>query len=1217
MKLTDSQRRAVEHRGSNLLVAASAGAGKTEVLARRCVALLADAQRPCEIDRLLVVTFTRAAAAELRVRVARMLREEAGRVPSAELRRHLVRQALLVHAADIGTIDAWCGRMVREHFAEAGVDVDFSVLGEQEAKVLRSQVLDELFDEIHRGVEPRTADARAWIARAAAPDDGFLRELVAQLNAFREHLVNPDAWFEQQQRATETDDTESLLARALAAECDFQYGQLGSLLKQLPAEAAAPLRPYLEALAEWRTQLQAPAALLSTVEAIAAFKIARPGRRKDEPAEAGEVAEVRERWLGRRLQATWSPDSVATMLKHAPAAAALVATLLGLEGRYQRMLEEAKRRQAAYEFGDVLRMALDLLGRPGAGRMREPTAVARRLQQRYEHILVDEYQDTSPVQVEILRLVTRDAPGQGNRFMVGDVKQSIYGFRQAEPRLFSELSAALERGELEGRIEYLSDNFRSHGAVLDALNQVFAALFDPALGGTAYGVKERLRAGRDPEEIANSTLDGTPRVSVHVIEHNPRAEHFADNDELPVEVSEREAQLAAQQIHELLRAETRIPCRDADQVLRLRPLRLADIVILLRSAAHHAGRIARVLRLNGIPCVTGGRESLLDAVEVMDVCSVLRLLVNRRQDVPLAGYLRSPFAGLTEAELLAVRAAAPPGTPSFYEAVEHYRSVRPVASLAAGLDGALGQLDRWATATREEELPGLLRRIFADSGALLLARALRNGEQRVALLRSLQNLATQFAGSTGGGVAEFVAYLEALAEEEIDPGALAAGDEDVVRIMTIHAAKGLEFPVVFLLGAGASFNRQRQGEPLQCDEDCGLGLRFNDYPARTTLVTARHLILRRRLAERELEEELRLLYVATTRARERLVIVGHVMPGAWGQYQSQRRPPGQPPPLISRMGVQSRLEWVLMAAAALDRPSGLQVVTHADTDIQMRTPDATFERPPPCPAEPGRTDDEWVARGCELLRADVGSAVVDCPAVLSVSAVKELALRDPAEDQPPALDATAAVLSVPRLDAPREPEDGRELGLACHRFLELADLRRLKQPADVQTQVDELVAQGQLTPQQGALVPVADVTWLAATDVGELLCTHAAGVRREVPFVYALPLGEPAEHTIIRGVIDCLAETPAGLVLLDYKTDRVPDEATWQVRLAGYRVQLQLYARAAAAIFGRPVVRAALVLLRARRIVDVPPAPPALAEVLTAARGGTAGGRTDTRTATP
>jgi ATP-dependent helicase/nuclease subunit A len=1205
MKLTDSQRAAIDYRGSNLLVAASAGSGKTEVLARRCVALIADPAQPCDVERLLVVTFTRAAAAELRVRIARMLREAAEQSAAAGPRAHLRRQELLVETADIGTIDAWCGRIVREHFAQAGIDVGFSVLGEQDAILLRREVLDALFDGIHRGDEPLAGEVRAWLARAPTPGDDFLRALVARLSAFREHLVNPDAWFDRQRAACNVNDAADVLAAALAEECLYQHEQVQSLLAE-PTTNGTPraLQPYADQLATWCQQLATPGKLIEVADAVATFKLPKP--RRGESAESPAVGEVRDRWLKGRLQKRWSPDDVRSILKHAPLVAGHLATLLRLEARYQQLLNDAKQARAAYEFADVLRMTLDLLGTPTEHRRRAPTPIARRLQQRYDHVLVDEYQDTSPVQVEILRLVTRDGPGQSDRFMVGDLKQSIYGFREAEPQLFAELIEAYAANRADGRVQYLSDNFRSHPAVLDGLNRLFALLFDRALGGTPFDPAERLRAGRD--EIANPTLAARPRIEIHVIEQPGRraAEPTEGaDDQGSVETIEREAQLAAAQIHSLLATGVQIPVRGPDEKLALRPLRLADIVVLLRAARQNAAHVARVFRASGIRCLAGAREALLDAVEVLDVRNVLQLLVNRRQDVPLAAYLRGPLVGLSADELLALRAAMKDARGDFYDAVMHYLRRHPNPVLAQKLAQALAQLDAWSVAAREEELPTLLQRILHDGALPLFAQALPSGDQRVALLRALQNLAATFA-TAGQGIAEFVEYLDTLAAEDIDPGALAAGDEDVVRIMTIHAAKGLEFPVVFLLGTGAKFNDLSQREGLLCDEQLGLGLRCKDYPARAELTSARHLVARQRRAWRELEEELRLLYVATTRARELLFVVGTASEGAWADCRARYETAASAVPLISRQSVRHRLEWIMMAAAAGrlhesrdGSPPSVPVVTHPATEIRVPEPGApaTTTETPPLP--PSSADDEaWVQRSCTLLASPPDRSFASLPAVLSVSAAKELALREAAADSPALLDTPAHPLHVPTFAAGAAQADGRELGAACHRFLQLADLARLSSEAAVRAQLDELTTAGRLQPAEAALIPAADIAWFAGTPEGCLLASSAAHARREVPFVYALCLGPADEHTIVRGVIDCLLETPDGLVILDYKTDRPRDETDFAARLAGYTVQLQLYAQAAASIFARPVVRALLIFLRARRTIAVPLTAPSLPALL-------------------
>lgn len=1189
MKLTAAQQAAVEHRGSSLLVCASAGAGKTEVLARRCAALVADERQPCAVDRLLVVTFTRAAAAELRTRVARFLRESAARATSESLRRHLRRQGLLIDAADIGTIDAWCGRIVREHSADAGVDVRFAVLSDEQARLLRAATLDELFDGIHRGGEPLADRAQAWIARAAAPGDRFLRVLVEQLNRYREHLVNPQAWFERQRAACRADDAERVLAAALAEECRFQHRQLTALRAELPLEATDMLAAYEAVLADWSTRLPTEGTLSAVVNELAAFKLPAP-RGRNKPAEHPALHEVRERWLKGRLQKPWAPETVGEILRHAPATADLVLTVLELEERYAQLLSAAKRQRAALEFGDVLRATLDLLGRPAVGPRREPTDIARRLQRRYEHVLVDEYQDTSPVQVEILRLVSRDDLGRTNRFLVGDLKQSIYGFREAEPRLFAELQADFDAGRQEGRVLPLSDNFRSHATLLDGLNELFTRLFDPLLGGTPYGPQERLIAGRRADELANPTLDGHSRIEVSVLEEQTRdREAEVDDDEQIVERIERETQVAAEQIRALLAAGAQVPQRGKDGTASLRPLRLVDIVVLLRSAAVAAPRVAHVLRNNGVPAEAVGRESPLDAVEVRDVECVLRLLVNRRQDVPLAAYLRSPLVGLSEDELLAVRTQTSRAAGGFYEAVDAFRTQRPVESLAVRLDGALAQLDRWAEAAREEELPALLRRVLADSGLLLLAAAQPGGAQRVALLRMMERLAADYARAGPGGVDGFVEYLESLAEQDITPAAAAAGPEDVVRILTIHGAKGLEFPVVFLLGTGTTFHPGRQRQAWQMDEETGFGLRFNDYRRRATLTSARLHVIARRAAHRELEEEMRLLYVAATRARERLVIIGHAPPDLWPTCRERFGSATAAPSLLSRLAARNRLEWVLMAAAgcAGNDPAAagaIRVVTRPVTEIRVAEPVV-----PPQVAEDDvltPEDAAWVARGRALLTADIGTTDVHRPAVLSVSAFKELALRARGADRPHVLDQVTEPLPRPAFAAESRPS-GQDLGTACHRFLEWADLGHLSTAAEVAAQIAALGAEGRLSAAEAALVPIDDIVWLAGTLVGRWLAEHAATARRELPFVYAGPLPPSADRSIVRGVIDCVLDTPAGLVVIDYKTDRPRDEQDLAERRAGYRVQLRLYAEAAGAILARPVARAVLVFLRARRLEEV------------------------------
>ncbi len=1192
MRLTDQQQSAVGHRGSSLLLAASAGSGKTEVLSRRCVSLIADPAEPCGVDELLVVTFTRAAAAELRARIAGMLRD-AAESADAGMRQHLARQQVLLETAEIGTIDAWCARLLREFYSDSEIDPAFRVLDAEQAALLRRSVLDELMEWACSSDDPLAAAARDLLARAGQPHDPFLREMILGLHAFRERLLDPATWFAQHEALLNSDGdairthARRILAQAIGNECGFQHEQLAQTLPTIQEpRIRALLETYAAALETWKAALASPAALETTAAGIAAFRLRKPNKLPG-GADADFFEDLREKWHKRRLIKAYDLESIDELIAAAEPCAAVGRTLLGLEARFNHLLGQAKANLSALEFGDILRAALNLLGRPDGRGSLVPSDVAVRLRQRYRYVLVDEFQDTSPLQVELLRLVTRAAPEKTNAFWVGDIKQSIYGFREAEPRLFQQLIARLQTGRDDGRVQNLVDNFRSHATLVEAVNRLFARLFDPQLGGTGYDKSEHLTARRG--ELPNPGLDAAPRLHIDVVAKPPKNADAGDEDDdddngIPPESAEREAMLAAVRIRELLAAGVQVLDR-ADGRPILRPLRYADIVVLVRTARRKAGQIAAELRRADIPCIAGGRESVLDSIEVGDVRSVLSLLCSRRHDVALAAYLRSPLVGLQPAELLAIRRARADG--ALIDAAESFLQSDQVSDTARRLRAALDQLDTWAAVARRASISALVRRILADSGLILFARALRGGQHRVAMLRAFTRLAANFERT--GGLAEFVQHLDALEEEEVVPEIAATSGEDVVRVMTIHASKGLEFPVVFLLDAGATFSAGRRMGALRCDESLGLGFSFFDARRRKHLTSPADPILRARRNHRELEEELRLLYVAATRARELLFVIGHADSD---KLQSRiDRHTGRPVPLIDRINASSTLEWLLLATAAgrADQPAGAQPALVA---IEQHTAEAVEKRPTagtqPLPTAAARQPvvrGDWLNRAAQLLTAPLDRSLASRPAVLSVSALKQLTAD--AADAPRSLDPPVTRLEPPRFAGPAEP-DGRALGTAVHRFLEFADLADLRDEPAIRRQIESLVAQRRLNADDAAILPVAQLAWLGRSDAGALLAAHAASARREVPFAFSLPSSAaPDAPTLIRGVIDCLLDSPAGLVLIDYKTDHVRDEAQLSERLERYSLQIALYARAAGQIFQRPVADCLLALLAHERIVRV------------------------------
>jgi ATP-dependent helicase/nuclease subunit A len=1214
VKLTEQQQRAVEHRGSSLLLAASAGAGKTSVLAQRCLNLLSDPQHPCPVDRLLVVTFTRAAAAELRVRIAALLHQGAAGAADEAQRRWLERQACLIDEAEIGTIDAWCGRLVREHFVEAGADPGFTVLTPASAELLRADLLDELMCWVATADAQAAAAARDWIGRHAGADDGFLRSMIRVLNRYREQLVDPEHWLARQ-RARWSGDAAAVasacraeVAAAIEQECVFQRSQLASLLPRFGPDVRGALQGYDNALADWQRGAADGADVRRLVERIGGFDWPRkPRGLADECSALRE--RIRDEWFRKRLKDRWPLDRITAMLDGAAESARLVLTLLDLEARYEASLQAAKRARSSYEFGDVLRKALDVLS-VGTGQRRRPSPVALALRQCYEHILVDECQDTSPVQVEILRLVTRDAPGEANRCMVGDVKQSIYGFRQAEPRLFVDQAQAYRERREDGVVMPLTDNFRSHADLLDGLNLLFSALFDPALGGSGYGDDERLTARR--VEIDNPTLVAAPRIDVCLIRKptpaNAADDEPADDDEEDLETIEREALAVADDIRRMQAEGVRIPQRNGDAPPVLQPLNYGDMVILLRAAKVKAPMLAAMIRRMGIPCVALGRESLLDAAEVGDIRSILALVTNTRNDLALAAYLRSPPSGLPVDALLAIRRAHPSGP--YSAAVDHYIHNGSDAKLRSTLALALETLDRWRSISRQCGVAPLIRRILVDTGLPLFARALPGGQHRAAMLSALQQLAAEFDDADGGGPGEFVDHLDHLTGEEQPAAGGASGGEDAVRVMTIHAAKGLEFPVVYLLDAGARLLRGGGRGGLALDGEMGLGLRFLDYPARIERLTPAFIIGRTAEERRAIEEELRLLYVAATRARERLVIIGH----ASDPLRKLASLPARPGPLslIDRLGASSVLEWVVMgarASGALDvrgsTPARIRIIDQPA--ISRTVTGAPSEQPRPTSSSPwGAEDETWLSDALRFLADPPAGPLSRTPAVLSVGELKQrvaaawedggapgidwVALRGlgPPPATPAVASGGASVATEVEMD-----RDGRDLGVAVHRFLQYVDWRRFVRAAAggggdaILRLVNELERQTKLSTRDAAMLPLTDLAWLGATSEAAFIAQHAATCRRELAFVHSLPVVGSDDRVIVRGVIDCLIDTPGGLVLFDYKTDRVADPAALEARTAGYAVQLGMYARAAGEILAHPVQRVALLFLSMQRVVEV------------------------------
>ncbi len=979
---TPSQQAAIETRGTSILVSAGAGSGKTAVLAERCAHLVADVRPPCGVDGLLVVTFTEAAAAEMRQRIARALRE---RIDADPTNRWLQRQIALLDTASISTIHAFCRHVLNRYFAHADVEPHAPIMDAQDAVLLRQETAKQVFDQFAERTGP-TGEAFLDLLAAygGGSEQGLIRR-VLDVDAFLTSIPNPQAWIEAASQRYDTDTADvlpttwtRLLHETLQTELDAQrqavVGEIAGLRRhpECVSPAIGCLECYQQALDDWLGQLKGdndPESLNQVcIHGIGVFEFPKTPRItkkiKELPADerdafihaADIVRNVSTELFKKRLKETYGRFSVADWAAGIVRTGKHVKTFLSLATAVRKVYQRHKRDLGVVDFADLERMTLDLL-------RDDATGVAARLRDQYEHVLVDEFQDVNAVQAAILRLVSREGESDrpGNLFAVGDVKQSIYRFRLAEPKLFLDRQAGFIRhaartrsttgaaatdgkgagngadgsgctGNGAGVAIDLVENFRSRPAVIDAVNAIFERLMALDLGGIAYDEHARLKAGLSEDAPAATGGTGVPPVDkscgtgvspmgqdqdaaspvppveLHILE-SVRAtgdDHAADDphaDAFDWEQIEREAYVIAHRVKELADAGT--------------PYR--DIVILLRSMQPRAALLLRTMSRLGIPVFADSSGGFFDSLEILDMLSLLELLDNRQQDIPLAAALRSPIFGrpVSDDDLVEIRTTGdgPRGDVPFHAAVRDYAENGPDEPLRNRLAAMLNRLHNWRRRARQRPLADVLWEIYDESGYLAYVTGLRDGRQRRANLMRLHEYARQFGTFQRQGLHRFLRFVNSLrdAGQDLDAGTVVSPGEDVVRVMTIHRSKGLEFPIVILGELGKRFNLADARGPILFDRRLGLAFEAVDLDRRIAYPTLPHRLVSQAAEAEARAEEMRVLYVALTRAKQRLILVGA---GAGDDLQQDRqRFAGHtgPLPVLHRRTAHSMLDWVSAA----------------------------------------------------------------------------------------------------------------------------------------------------------------------------------------------------------------------------------------------------------------------------------------------------------------
>ena len=1168
MQFSPEQLRVIKSRGKNLLVSAAAGSGKTTVLVERVLGLI---EEGVNIDEILIVTFTRAASADMRRKLEEKLRaraESGDRQTCARFNEQCER----LEFASISTLHSFCTRLIRRFFEKADVDPDFRILDDTENALLMRDALDDVMEEAF-----------------GAPDEGLkilctLRRpgevcaLVEAMYGFVSAQPFPDEWYERTLTLFETDGGTWFDILLSAARAKLEGARLWCSQALEIAKSADGPANYVPALEQDLDRLESTDALsYDDLRAFAAaYKNTEPPRAKKggggDPEKREEIKKLREK-VSKTLKdviykSLLSLDRQET-LEDVRADAPAVKTLYRLARELENRLTEVKRERAALTFDDLEHLSIKLL---------EDEEVRTRVHGEYKYVFVDEYQDTSDIQEAIVSAVA----GDDNRFMVGDIKQSIYRFRDAEPQLFLEKYAAYRQGG-NNELIVLGTNYRSRAGVIDFVNLLFERVMNGGASEIVYDEDAKLHMGRKadgadaPTELIIIDRAGTAGEDMQGDVFEEAREDDAgtsDEDAEELENSEREAVVIARRIRELM---------DDDKTLALR-----DICVITRTGRNVLQPMAAMLASQGIPAYAEGSESYYEAYEVAVVISALKLLVSRANEIELLAVLRSPMFGVSTQELAEIRVMSE-GV-SWWEAVENVRDKYPQ------LERFLTLRNKWKLMAGSIALNRLIRLIYDDTGFYTFAGALPDGKHRMGNLDVLCQTALNFEHARGSSLSEFLEYTEEMKTRGDGSAAHELGEnDDVVRLMTAHKSKGLEFRVVFAAMLGRSFSSKPPNDTAEtrffADKHLGAAVMHMDERLCSTRETAVMRAIRVNDSVRELAEDLRVLYVTLTRAQDRLILIGSVkdFSKAAVDWAASRDRPNL---------YKSALD--VAAAAALGCPGSECLGCAAEEGkpaVLTRIINAAD-----ISAETQKQENSVVGRMDELLASDVYDPETErvinwkYPYKAMPYAPLKLAVTGLGRDFTGG-NIVPEVKEAPDFISGRDPKKYTARGTAIHaslRYLDYEPFRRMsaytEMTVEAARQLDLMAAKRLIDEEERRLVSPALIADFIMSPVAKRAL--AADVcRREWSFSLRMPISRVCpEYTegsiLVQGTIDLCFIENGEWILADYKTERSADE---QELIKRYKPQLDIYAEALSELTGRPVRQAVICLVSQKKEIYLTP----------------------------
>ena len=1181
MNYTKEQEQAIFLRGKNIMVSAGAGAGKTRVLVSRMAELIMDKEHPIEADRFLVMTFTNAAAAEMKERIGTELEERLEKDPDNLYLRKQIRK---IRQADISTIHSFCNHLIRTHYNEIAIDPSFRIGEEGELFLLRQQAVEQVLEEAY--ASGRESFLQFVEAYAPGKNDTVLEEMIEDLYHFSRSFPNADGWFEKTGKEAvilagkdgwDTSTAVTLLLSKAQKESLQIQEELYQLLESVTEDAPEKYTGLLQEIKEYINSLTQAKDYNSYYKVLSQKSISSFPRAAKKEKEWGLYEEVKEFHQKVREQINSQKENVFTapaeeLQREAAVIYPLLEEYMALTKRFAEIYFLCKKEKNVYDFDDLEHFALELLvesyDEQGAA---QPSETAKELSKKYKMIFVDEYQDTNLVQETILEMLLNKK--HNSLFTVGDVKQSIYRFRQARPDLFlRRKDQYISQADAGVSIE-LRDNFRSAPGVLTFTNYIFSQLMEKEFGGVDYNEKTALRPG-----------DGGPMMQ--------------DEETSEILFFQKDSASALKEVPEDILAESAVICKRIKELIE-EGYHYGDMVILLRSGAGRMEPMAEFLEQEGIPVSCDNKTGYFQTREIIVMLNYLSIVDNIYQDIPMASVMLSSIGKFTEEELVKLRVLIEEpvrGKYTLYDFMRLYMQEGTEEELKKKIRDFLMNLLYFRQQKKEQPLSTLLWDIYERTGFYYDVQLMPDGEKRKENLLMLLKKAEDYEKTVFKGLFYFNRYMKQLKSYEIEMGEAGTSmeEEDVVKIMTIHKSKGLEFPVVFVSGLSKKFNRMDLNKAVLCHPELGIGMEC----VNTTLRFHHPSLMKKAIQEKAwkdtLEEEMRILYVAMTRAKRKLILTGLIKSeeleaGMRASIQAQKWRAG------------SMMDWILPIMAEQFQNTDkiwLKARLFSWSDIEelfnaREREEAAFSY--------RHFMEEYVeGQDSSLIKKAFSHVYPNMEATkwkrkYSVSELKSLSQITLPNEESVVYEPDEEERIIPQfLKEEREEVGGAAKGTIVHKIMEMLPFAKIQTKKQLFDWIDDLEQSYPESKQISAKWLYRGIEAFLFSEQGEKIrkMDEAGKVKKELPFTVGLPVSlinqdtEAEDTVVVQGVIDACADMGNHLCLIDYKTDQIKEGEEQQL-LDRYGNQMLYYKAALEQILEKRVSEIYLYSFSLKKFISV------------------------------